>query len=326
MSQFHALITARDFDAGDDEAFRILREAGCEIVMPPHPSPLTEVELMEWLPGIDGVAAGSDPYTERVFAAADRLKVVSRRGVGYDAVDLDAATRHRVVVANVPGLNADAVADYALAMLLAVARGAHVAHQGLTAGRWEHVKAIDVCHKTLGIVGLGNIGKKVARRAHGFDMNILAFDIRQDAAFAQQFGVSYVTLDELLANSDFVTLHTELTPESRGMIDEPRLRQMRPTAYLINCARGALVDEGALAQALQEGWIAGAALDAFSQEPLPADHPFRKLDNCFATPHCAFNTTESARAVNVATAQNLVAVLAGQRPASVVNPAVYAAP
>lgn len=323
MTLPRVMVTARLFRDGGSAAFDYLEASPIELVPPPRESPLSEAELLPLLAGIDGIIAGTDELTAAVIRAAPRLKVISRRGVGFETVDVQAATECGVVVTNVPALNADAVADFAFAMLLDAARGLSWMDRQMKAGVWKVVAGRQVWGKTLGIVGLGNIGKAVARRARGFDMRILAHDICPDLAFAAEHGVELVSLNRLLAEADFVTLHCSLTPETRGLIGEAELRTMKPEACLINAARGAIVDEAALLRALEQGWIAGAALDAFEREPLPLDHPFLKQDRLVLTPHSAFNTLEATAAVNLQAARNCVAVLLGERPASVVNPEVY---
>jgi len=320
---YRVLVTARAFRRESEGARQRLREFGAQVDLQALGRTRTAAEMAELVPGYDAIIASSDQYTEEVFAAADRLKVIARWGVGVDTIDLAAATRHGVVVTNTPGMLADAVADLVFAFLLGLARKLLLADRMVRDGRWEEVGGVGVWGKTLGIVGLGSIGKAVARRAQGFDLTVLATDIAPDYEFAARYGVTFVPLEELLAQSDFVTLHVPLTPATQGLIGEAELRQMRPTAYLINCGRGALVDEPALVRALQEGWIAGAGLDVFAQEPPPPDHPLLTLDNCLFTPHSGFNAAETVRAVNEAVVDSVIQVLTGQRPLHVVNPEVY---
>src|SRR5437879_2603499 len=293
------LITARTMNEVGVSALQLLREANCDLVIPPKPGPYPADELLKLLPDVDGVLASMDRFTAAVLesSAAAKLKIISRWGVGYDAIDVATATRTGIVVAYTPGVLDETVADFAFALLLALARRVHIGHLDMTNGVWRGVWGNDVFGKTLGILGCGRIGRAVARRATGFNMRLIAHDVQPNPE-AEKLGVRFVPLDELLAQSDFLSLHSALTPQNRGLIGEAQLRNMRKTAYLINTARGALVDENVLARALQEGWIAGAALDAFVVEPLPADHLLRQAPNLLLTPHLASFARETCEPVS----------------------------
>jgi phosphoglycerate dehydrogenase-like enzyme len=318
------LITARTLDEVGQQAVAILKDAGCELVIPPKYGPHPADTLLKLLPGNDAVFASMDKFTAEVLASesARNLKVISRWGVGYDAIDVPAATKNGIVVAYTPGLLNETVADCAFALLLSIARRIHLGHQGMSAGRWEPHWGHDVHGKTLGILGCGRIGLAMARRGTGFNMRILAHDICANPE-AEKLGIQFVSLDELLAQSDFVSLHAALTPENRGLLNEARLRKMKPAAYLINTARGALIDETALANVLNEGVIGGAALDAFVTEPLPAEHPLRRAKNVLLTPHLASFARETGARVSNTGAQAIVDLMNGRRPQFVVNPEVY---
>lgn len=318
------LLTARTLDVAGAQALQILRAAGCTLVRPPKFGPLTEAELRPLLPGMDAVLASMDKFTAAVLGSpeAASLKLISRWGVGYDAIDVTAATRQGIAVAYTPGLLNDAVADYAMALLLALARRVHEGHLSMREGRWASGWGHDISGKTLGIVGCGRIGQAVARRAQGFNMRLLGHDVATPPG-AAALGVEFVSLDRLLAESDFVTLHAALTPETRGLLGEARLRQMKRSAYLVNTARGAMVDETALVHALEQGWIAGAALDAFVVEPLPADHPLRRAPNLLLTPHQASFGYDTGERVSTAAAQAIVDLMQERRPRWVVDPAVF---
>src|SRR5947207_5354098 len=274
------LVTARALDEVGAPALELLRKAGCELVIPPKYGPHPADVLLGLLPGADAVLASMDKFNAEVLGstAATNLKMISRWGVGYDAIDVPAATRQGIVVAYTPGLLNETVADCAFALLMALARRIHLGHIGMIQGEWKPSWGHDVVGKTLGIIGCGRIGCAMARRGSGFNMRVIGYDVAPNDA-ARAVGVKFVSLEELLGQSDFVSLHAALTPENRGMLNETRLRLMKPNAYLINTARGAMVDEAALIRALQEKWIAGAAIDAYSVEPLPADHPLRKAPN-----------------------------------------------
>ena len=293
------LITARTLNEVGRAALDLIRNAGGEVVIPPKLGPLSAEELMKVLPGADAVLASMDRFNEAVLAspAAATLKIISRWGVGYDAIDVPAATRAVIVIAYTPGLLNDAVADFAFGLLLALARRIHIGHLDMTRGEWRGVWGHDVFGKTLGILGCGRIGQAMARRAQGFNMRLIGCDVAASAE-AERIGIKFVSLDELLEQSDFLSLHAALTEQNRGLLGEAQLRKMKPGAYLINTARGALVDEAALTRALQEGWIAGAALDAFVTEPLPADHPLRKAPNVLLTPYLASFARETGERVS----------------------------
>jgi phosphoglycerate dehydrogenase-like enzyme len=234
-----------------------------------------------------------------------------------------AATRSGIVVTYTPGLLDDAVADYTFALLLSLARRVHEVHVTMQRGEWKNAWGDDVGGRTLGIIGLGRIGKAVARRAAGFNMRVLAHTAHPDAT---NKNVEFVSLEKLLAESDFVSLHAALTPETRGMIGEAQLRQMKPTAYLINTGRGALLDESALVRALREHWIAGAALDVFTTEPLPADSALRSAPNLLLSPHQSSYASRTGERVSLAAAQAIVDLMNGKQPGNVLSPDVFASP
>lgn len=322
------LVTASPLmDPVGAKAHAQLDAEGFSLVRPPRWGPLLAADLLPLLVGKDAVYASVDQYPAAVLASsqAAQLKVISRWGVGFDSIDIPAATREGIVVAYTPGLLNEAVADYAMALLFAVARRVHEGHQTLRTGAWKPTWGHDIGGKTLGLVGCGRIGQAMARRASGFGMTLLAFDPTPHPE-AQRLGVRFVALEELLAQSDYVSLHAALTPETRGLMGERQLRQMKPSAYLINTSRGALLDEAALVQALREGWIAGAALDAFITEPMPADHPFVSVPNLLITPHQASFGFDTGARVSEAAAQALIDLKAGRRPKWVVNPAVFDSP
>jgi phosphoglycerate dehydrogenase-like enzyme len=326
MPAFTLLVTANAFRESAASAEIPVREAGGEILYPPRMGPLPANELIPWLERADAVIAATDPYIGPVLQACPRLRVVSRWGTGYDSVDLAACTLHGVVACNAPGLVGEAVADYVIAAMLAMARDLPRQVEVMRSGEWAEVRGVELFRKTVGIIGFGAIGKAVARRARGFDCRILAFDPFLSPEQISALGAQPVTLEGLFADSDFISLHASLTPASRGMIGADLLGRMKPTAYFVNAARGPLVDEDALVRVLREGRIAGAAVDCYAQEPLRGDHPLRGLANCLATPHSAFNTVEAAAATNAAVVDNVLAVLRGQRPRFALNPEVLELP
>ena len=311
------LITARTFGRVATRPAEWLEEQGYDLVFSDLPKPVAEADLAGAIAGFDGLICGNDRVTARVFEAADRLRVVSRQGTGVDNIDLAAAEAHGVVVTNTPGTNTDTVAELAVGLMFALARRIVPAHVSTSAGGWERFIGTEVQGKTVGIVGLGKIGKAVARRAAALGAQVIAFDPARDEEFAARYGVEYVELDDLLRRADFVTLHLPLNAETQSIISRERLALMRPGSFLINAARGGLVDEAALAEALGEGRLAGAALDCFDSEP-PAGSPLLGLDNCITLPHIGAYTKESLERMGMMVAENLDAVLKGKQPHSIV--------
>ena len=323
MTTTRLLITSIFLKAGDD-VDRYLTSQGMEPVYRPWHGGRTEEELIDLLRGIDGAIVSTDPFTARVIQAADRLRVISRTGVGYDAVDVPAATKRGVIVTTTPGVNRHAVADWALALILCCARKVPENLAEVRRGEWTRHEGMDLAEKTLGVVGLGTIGKEVAKRAKAFGMRLLAFDLVQDLPFAAEQGIAYVPLEDLLRQSDFVSIHCFLNAATRHLINAERLLLMKPTAFLINTARGGIVDTEALYRALHAKRIAGAGLDVFEGEPLRADSPLRTLENVYLSPHTAGSTADARRLSGTAAAENLIRALRGERPDGIVNPEVLA--
>jgi D-3-phosphoglycerate dehydrogenase len=321
MSTYRILITSIFLHSGDTVDQR-LRAEGCETIFKPLLTPRSEDELIDLLQGVDGVIVAGDPFTARVLEASPQLKVISRTGVGYDAIDVKAATKRGIIVCNTPGVNRHAVAEWTFALMLSLARKLKENQAEVRKGGWVRHEGMDLAGKTLGLVGLGTIGKEVAQRARAFEMRILACDVIRDVQFAEAHHVAFVPLDELLRESDFVSLHTFLNDKTRHLINAERLSLMKPTAFLINTARGGIVDTEALCQALTEKRIAGAALDVFEGEPLRADSPVRALENIYLSPHTAGVTTDARRLSGAAAAENLICGLKGERPPGIVNPEV----
>ena len=323
MTTPRVLITSIFLKAGDD-VDRYLTSQGMEPVYRPWHGGRTEEELIDLLRGIDGAIVSTDPFTARVIQAADRLRVISRTGVGYDAVDVPAATKRGVIVTTTPGVNRHAVADWALALILCCARKVPESLEEVRRGAWTRHEGMDLAEKTLGVVGLGTIGKEVAKRAKAFGMRLLAFDLVQDLPFAAGQGIAYVPLEDLLRQSDFVSIHCFLNAATRHLINAERLLLMKPTAFLINTARGGIVDTEALYRALHAKRIAGAGLDVFEGEPLRADNPLRTLENVYLSPHTAGSTADARRLSGATAAENLIRALRGERPDGIVNPEVLA--
>jgi D-3-phosphoglycerate dehydrogenase len=266
------------------------------------------------------VVRSETKVTKAIFTAAERLKVVGRAGVGVDNIDLDAATEKGVVVVNAPTGNTISAAEHAIALMLALARHIPEANASLRSGKWERSKfmGLEVRGKTLGIIGLGQVGSEVARRARGLEMRVLAFDPFVPEERARALGVELVSRDRLLRESDFITVHTTLTEGTKSLIGEKEMRSMKPTARLINTARGGIINETALEKALREGWIAGAAIDVFEKEPV-TEHPLFQANNIVVTPHLGASTAEAQERVAIDVAEQVLAVLAGEPARYAVN-------
>jgi D-3-phosphoglycerate dehydrogenase len=316
------LITARSFRKTEGPHKQILRDAGFELVESPNEQPLAATELAGWLSDVDGAILGLDAVTEDALAAAVRLRVISRYGVGVDAVDVAAATRHGVVVTITPGANSVAVAELAIALLLALSRSIPYHDRVAKQGKWSRVQGMELSGATMGLVGLGRIGREVAQRAAALGMRVLAYDPLLPTEGFAGLPVEPCSLADLLAASDAVSLHLPLTADTRNLIDAQALARMKPTAYLINTARGGLVDEAALNDALVAKKLAGAACDVFAQEP-PDAGGLVSLDNFIAAPHIGSATAQTTLRMGLMAAENALAVFRGERPAGVVNPEVY---
>ena len=282
---------------------------------------LTPDELVDIIGDYDALVVRSETkVTSPVIEAGRNLKVVARAGIGVDNIDLDAATRAGIAVVNAPIGNTVAAAEHTLALMLALARNVPQAYASMKEGQWQRsaFMGIEVRNKTLGIIGLGRVGSEVARRAGSFGMRLIAFDPFVAPDFAARLGVTTMTLDELLPQADFITLHTPLTPGTTKMINQEQLAKMKPGARLINVARGELVDEDALLQALENEQLAGVALDVFTNEP-PGDLPLLRHPRLMATPHLGASTQEAQREVAIEAAEQVIAVLNGQPARNTVN-------
>lgn len=285
----------------------IFDEKGIELVVPPVNERMSEEELLKWIGDIDGAICGDDRFTERVLRAAPRLRVISKWGTGIDSIDQEAAKRLGIAVRNTPGAFTHPVADSVMGYVLCFARQIPWMDQNIRAGKWEKYVSTSLRERCLGIIGVGNVGKAIVRRAVAFGMRVLGNDIvEMPQDFLDTAGIEMVAKEEVLREADFVTLNCTLTPASYHAISAPDLALMKPTAYLINTARGPLIDESALVQALEKGGIAGAALDVFEVEPLPEDSPLRRMDNVLLAPHNANSSPAAWERVHQNTIQNLL--------------------
>jgi len=317
------LVTSTSFGKIDKSLISTLESTVGEVIYNPFGRPLTASELIPLVVDIDGFIAGLDDINAEVIQSAGRLKVISRYGTGTDRVDIHEATRHGVVVTNTPGANAVAVAEMAIGLMLALARNLCRANQAMHQGEWPRYSGLSFREKTVGLVGLGFIGREVCRRLQAFGCHVTAVDPIVGPQAARQLGVELISLDELLSRSHFVSLHVPATEETIGMINRETLARMRPGAFLINTARGELIDETALAEALESGHLAGAALDVFSKEPPGKENILLRLDQVVLTPHMAAQTDDAMNQMGRVAMQDCLAAVGGRRPEHVVNPEVF---
>jgi phosphoglycerate dehydrogenase-like enzyme len=319
------LIAPAPLDGIDAEFRSALVQAGFELIYPKLGRQMVEPELMQNLPGIKATLAGSEPYTRHVLEAMPELRVIARVGVGYDAVDIPAATERGIAVTIAPGTNQDSVAEHTFMLLLACARQLVSQHNLIVAGEWPRNANVPVRGRTLGIVGLGRIGKAVALRGLAFGMRVIVHEPFPEPAFVAEHSIPLLSFEEVMREADYLSLHIPMSPESRHMINAKTLSWMKPTAYLINTSRGGLINEPDLCVVLKEKRIAGAALDVFDEEPPPRDHPFFKLNNITLTAHTAGVDLKSRDDMALSAAQAIVDLSQGKWPKEkVVNPEVRA--
>src|SRR5512135_1055038 len=274
LKECRLLVTPTSYGKNDARLKTELEAQVKEVIYNPTGKPLTSAEVAELLPGIDGYIAGLDGIDAKALKAADRLKVISRYGVGVDSVDLDAAREKGIVVTNTPGANSVSVAELALGLMLSLARQIP---EAVDQGKWPRYAGLSLEGKTVGILGLGAIGKQLAHRLAGFDCRLMAYDPFGDPAVARDLHVDMTTLEQVLKEADFVSLHLPLLPSTSGMVNEAFLSKMKKGAFLINTSRGEVVDEEALLRAIQSGHLRGAALDAFAVEPPDPKNPLLLL-------------------------------------------------
>jgi len=308
MSKYKVIVTPRSFGKTDETAVQMLEEAGCEVVRLEAGEVSLKEQLAEAVADADAVIAGLEVWDGELMDKAKKLKVISRYGVGYDAVDLAAAAERGILVTNTPGANGDAVADLAMALMMDGARSVSFMDRALRGGEQQRPQGVEMWQKTLGIIGTGRIGCGVARRCRGFEMKILGCDVYENPAFTKECGGTYVDLETLLREADFISIHSPLTPETENMISTPQFAMMKKDAVIVNTARGGIIDEEALYEALVSGRIRAAALDATVKEP-PYGSPLLTLPNCILTPHAGAATREASDKMSRMAAANVVEVL-----------------
>lgn len=308
------LITARSV-MKCKECVDLLKNNGYEVIDGTGDAPRTEQEMIQLIQGVDGVIAGLDELTAKVIEAGKpTLKVISRNGVGYNKVDMKAAKENDVAVTLSIGTNNISVCELVFGLMLSVSRNIVQQNQEVIKGGWQRVMGIELLDKTIGVIGTGNIGAEVIKRAHAFGMKVLAFDLYPREDLKETYGVRYTSLDEIYCASDFITLHVPATKDTIKMLNEETLGKMKNSAIIINTARGDLVDEEALACALKNKKIAGYGADAMTQEPPAKDNPLLNMSNVVITPHCGGYTKEAVIRCSVVAGEEVSRVLSGQKP------------
>lgn len=310
--------TSPTFGRYSQVPLEMLKQAGHEIEIIPKEKTSNEEQIINALREADALIVGVESITQSVIEQLPQLKVIAKHGAGVDNIDINAASSANIIVANAPGANRHAVADYVFGLLLSLSRGIPKTFQSIKKNDWKLHVGSELYKKTIGVIGTGKIGTEVIRRAKGFNMEVLAFDPFPNNELVENFNINYVPLAELISKSDFITLHVDLTEQTKHLIGEDELRAMKKTSMLINTSRGGVVDEESLYRALSENWIRAAALDVFEKEPVGAT-PLLELENFIGTPHTAGYTEEALTEVGIITAQNVIDVLAGKKPSYVVN-------
>ncbi len=312
------LITPRSFASFSDKPLKMLTERDYKIKRNNTGRPYKKEEMLKLIKDVDGIIIGIDELSAEIIEEANALKVISKYGIGLDNIDINMATNKKIIVTNTPTANIDAVADLAFGLILSLARRIPEADRKTKSGKWEKIIGKSVWKKTIGIIGLGKIGRQVVKRAQGFEMNILVFDIVEDKKFAQKYCIKYINLEKLLQKSDYITIHIPLNDTTRNMISYEELGKIKKEAFLINTSRGGIVDEEALCDVLRNKQLRGAALDAYENEP-PQETFFKELDNVIMTSHIGAYTEEAIDNMGIQAAQNLIDVLEGKEPQNRVN-------
>jgi D-3-phosphoglycerate dehydrogenase / 2-oxoglutarate reductase len=316
------LLTTTSFQDTPGAHHDLLASKGWEIIR--ARGPLNEADTLKLVGDVDGYICGDDAITRKVLEkACPKLKVISKYGIGVDKIDVKSATEFGIPVLFTPGVNHTTVAEHTFLLLLALEKNFLYGVDASRRGEWKRKTGHELLEKTIGIVGLGRIGKEVAIRARAFGMTPIGFDIYWDENFAKEHGVKRAaTLDEIFAASDYISLHTNLTPETRDMISAKSFAKMKKGVLILNCARGEIVNTADMVAALKSGRVGGYGTDVLDQEPPPADHPLLTLPNVVVTPHIASRTYESVVRQATTSVKNLLLVMSGEKPIAQVNPEV----
>jgi D-3-phosphoglycerate dehydrogenase len=314
LKDCRVLVTATSYAMSDPTLRTDLEAAVGEVVYNTTQHPLTEPELVAIIGGIDGMIAGLDDITQAVIDAADCLRIIARYGVGLDRVDLEAARMKGIIVTNTPGANATSVAELTVGLMIALARQITDANQRTKLGEWPRLKGVTLKGSTVGLLGLGAIGRRVAQMLSGFECQILGYDPAVSPAHASGFGVQWAEREQVIRSADFLSLHMPLVPATEKLLNRETIGMMKDRAYLINTARSELVDEDALAEALRAGKIAGAALDTFAHEPPGADYHLLQFRQVIATPHSGAHTDDATNSMGRIALTACLAALRGEEP------------
>ena len=308
------LVTATNYSKYCQAGKKILENAGCKIIENPHGRPYTFDELKEIVEDIDGVVVGVDDWNEDVFKLAPKLKGMARFGVGVDNIDLNAAKEHGIIVCNSPGINSSAVAEQAVALLLSLIRNIPEMNRAVRKGEWPRPMFHELKSRTIGFLGFGAIARNVAQRLAGFGPEMIAYDKYPNQEAADKLGVRPVSQEEVLKESDIISIHLPATDETKHLINKETIQQMKDGVYIVNTARGSIVNEADMAEALESGKAAGFGTDVFEHEPIDLSGPLFKYDNYIATPHVSAETFENCETTSVVTARALLAVFEGREP------------
>ena len=301
------LVTAPYLQPVLQDYMHIFEENDMEVIAPQVRERLSEAELLEYIQDIDGVISGDDKFTAQVLRSAPKLKVISKWGTGIDSIDQDTAEQVGIVIRNIPGAFNEPVADHVLGLMLSFARQIPWITEEMRAGRWKKLPCFSLADKTLGVIGVGNTGKSVIRRAKCFQLRLLGNDISDmPGDFIEETGITMTDKETVLQESDFVSLNCDLNPTSYHLMGKQEFSMMKPTAFFINVARGPLVDEPALIEALHKGQVAGAGLDVFEEEPLPQDSPLLTMPNVLLSPHNANSSAEHWKRIHEKSIANLL--------------------
>lgn len=313
------LVTPTSMQPGSgSKALEMLSAFADELVFNDKKRPLTEEELIPLISDVDGYIAGVDNVTRKVIESAKNLKVISRYGAGYDQVDLQAAKDNHIIVTNTPGANSEAVGELTIGLILSLARKIPQLNATTRNGGWERSSGLELKGKCIGIIGLGAIGRVVARCAMGFQMKAIAYDPYINLDYCSKNGIESVSFEELLRKSDVITMHLPLTDTTRHMIDEAAIHKMKKGVILVNASRGGIIDEKAARNGLENGIIGGIGLDAFETEP-PKDSPLFEFPNVIATPHAGAHTREAANNMALMSVENAINILSGIECKYIVN-------
>ena len=319
LKECKVLVTPTSYGSQDPSLMTDLENLVGDVIFNTTGKPLRSDQLQELLVDVDGMIAGLDEIDASALDAAPNLKIIARYGVGYNNVDLEKAREKGIVVTNTPGANAIAVAELAVGLILNLLRPIIQANQGVKNGEWPRFKGFSLEGKTVGLLGLGAIGKKTAKRLTGFGCTILAYDLFPDEKFAAEYGLKLVLVDEILSEADLISLHLPGTPETRNIVNDNFLSKMKPGSWLVNTSRGDLIDEPALVDALNRGHLRGAALDVYSKEPPDAISPLLGMENVITTPHMGAHADSATNLMGRMALDECLSVLRGEEPSYKVN-------